>query len=247
MSSAQSQPMVEVRPQEEALATVLSDIALGIGTIIRKDLLVEWRARAQVVALLGFAAVVLLLFSFAVGPDSKALAHHAGGYLWLALLLASTLLLARSMQTEVETGALESLLLAPVRAPAIFYGKAIANTALLGLVSLVAVPIDLAITGATIVSPLPALLVLALGAAGIAAPGTFYAALTARVAGKQLLLPLLLFPLIVPCLLGSVKAMTLTMTGDPMGQLPAWITLLAAFDLIYWSLCGLLFEKVVET
>lgn len=231
---------------QEGLGLVMRDVLAGAATVIRKDLLVEWRARAQLVALLGFAVVVLLLFSFAVGPDSLSLARHAGGYLWLALLLASTLLLARSMQVEVESGALESLLLAPVRAPSIFYGKALANTALLVLVAAVALPIDLAITGAQVVAPLPVALVILLGAAGIAAPGTFYATLTARVAGRQLLLPLLLFPLIVPALLAAVKATTLAMTGDPMGQLPSWLVLLACFDLVYWSLCGLLFEKIVE-
>lgn len=223
------------------------NILHSVVVLLRKDLLVEWRARAQVVALLGFAAVVLLLFSFAVGPDSTMLARHAGGYLWLALLLASTLLLARSMQIETETGALEALLLAPVPAPSIFYGKALANTAVMLLVSIVALPVDLAITGAVLVeSPAWLVLALVLGSAGIAAPGTFYAALTARVAGRQILLPLLLFPLIVPALLAAVKATTLVMTGDPMEQLPSWLLLLACFDLIYWSLCGLLFERVVE-
>ncbi|MCB9777050.1 MAG: heme exporter protein CcmB [Alphaproteobacteria bacterium] len=216
-------------------------------TILRKDLLVEWRARAQAVALLGFAAVVLLLFSFAVGPDSTMLAKHAGGYLWLALLLASTLLLGRSLQTEVETDALEALLLAPVPPAALFYGKALANAGLLVMVALVAVPVDLAITGAGIVeNPVLLALIVVLGAAGIAAPGTFYAALTARIDGRQLLLPLLLFPLVVPALLASVKATSLVMTGDPMEQLPGWIALLVCFDAIYWSLCGLLFEKVVD-
>lgn len=218
-----------------------------VAVVIAKDLRVEWRARAQVVALLAFAAVVLVLFSFAVGPDSNTLARHAGGYLWLAMLLASTLSLARSMQIEVETGALEAMLLVPLRAPAIFYGKALANLAVLLLVALVALPVDLAITGAGLAEPLALLAVLALGAAGIAAPGTFYAALTARVAGRQLLLPLLLFPLLVPALLAAVKASGLAMSGDAMGQIPSWLALLLCFDLIYWSLCGVLFEKVVET
>lgn len=218
-----------------------------VAVVIAKDLRVEWRARAQVVALLAFAAVVLVLFSFAVGPDSHTLARHAGGYLWLAMLLASTLSLARSMQIEVETGALEAMLLVPLRAPAIFYGKAIANLAVLLLVALVALPVDLAITGAGLDAPLALFAVLALGAAGIAAPGTFYAALTARVAGRQLLLPLLLFPLLVPALLAAVKASGLAMSGDAMGQIPSWLALLLCFDLIYWSLCGVLFEKVVET
>ncbi len=224
------------------------NVLAAVGALLAKDLLVEWRARAQVVALLGFAVVVLLLFSFAVGPDSSMLARHAGGYLWLAMLLASTLLLARSLQTETETGAMEALLLAPVPAPAIFYGKALANTGLLLLVACVALPLDLAITGAQLVeSPWPLLAVLVLGSAGISAPGTFYAALTARVAGRQILLPLLLFPLIVPALLAAVKATSLVLTGDPMGQLTSWLVLLFCFDLIYWSLCGVLFERVVET
>jgi len=236
-----------VRPADQGLGELLRELGTGLATVVQKDLLVEWRARAQLVALLGFSVVVLLLFSFAVGPDSNVLARHAGGYLWLALLLASTLLLARSLQVEVESGALESLLLAPVRAPAIFYGKAMANTVLLVIVAAVALPVDLALTGAQIQQLPPVLLAIVLGAAGIAAPGTFYAALTARVAGRQLLLPLLLFPLIVPALLASVKATSLSMAGDPMGQLPSWLALLACFDVIYWSLCGLLFEKVVET
>ena len=239
-------PASSTRASQAGLGSVLAGVLGGVLAVIRKDLLVEWRARAQVVALLGFAVVVLLLFSFAVGPDSMALARHAGGYLWLALLLSSTLLLARSMQNEVESGALEGLLLIPVPAASIFYGKALANTVLLVLVALVALPVDLAITGAQVVSPGVALAVLLLGSAGVAAPGTFYAALTARVAGRQLLLPLLLFPLIVPALLAAVKATTLAMTGDPMNQVNSWLTLLLAFDLIYWSLCGLLFEKVIE-
>ena len=85
-----------------------------------------------------------------------------------------------------------------------------------------------------------------LGAAGLSAPGTLYAAMTAQVRAKQTLLPLLLFPLIVPALLASVKATSLVILGDPMGAIKSWVTLLAAFDLLYWSLCGLLYAKVVE-
>jgi heme exporter protein B len=88
--------------------------------------------------------------------------------------------------------------------------------------------------------------VILLGAAGLAAPGTLYAAMSSRARAKQTLLPLLLFPLVVPVLLSSVKATSLLVLGDPMEQLPSWLTLLACFDAIYWSLCGLLFARVVE-
>jgi heme exporter protein B len=90
------------------------------------------------------------------------------------------------------------------------------------------------------------LLIILLGAAGLSAPGTLYAAMTAQIRAKQTLLPLLLFPLIVPALLASVKATSLVILGDPMQQSGAWIALLGAFDLIYWSLCGLLYGRVVE-
>ena len=85
-----------------------------------------------------------------------------------------------------------------------------------------------------------------LGAAGLSAPGTLYAAMTAQVRSKQTLLPLLLFPLIVPALLAAVKATSLVVLGDPMQQVTSWISLLVAFDAIYWSLCGILYSRVVE-
>jgi heme exporter protein B len=88
--------------------------------------------------------------------------------------------------------------------------------------------------------------VIGLGAAGLSAPGTLYAAMTAQVRSKQTLLPLLLFPLIVPALLAAVKATSLIILGDPMNQSRSWIGLLIAFDAIYWALCGLLFGRVVE-
>jgi heme exporter protein B len=88
--------------------------------------------------------------------------------------------------------------------------------------------------------------IIVLGAAGLSAPGTLYAGMTAQVKAKQMLLPLLLFPLIVPALLASVKATSLVILKDPMGQLTSWIALLGAFDLIYWSLCGLLYGRVIE-
>ena len=85
-----------------------------------------------------------------------------------------------------------------------------------------------------------------LAAAGLAAPGTLYAAMTSRLRSQDVLLPLLLFPLVVPVLLAGVKAMDLVLTGDPMRQLTSWVSLLVAFDVIYWSLCGLLFTYALE-
>ena len=108
--------------------------------VLRKDLLVEWRARAHTVALIAFALNLLLVFSFAVGPDGETLRQHAGAYLWVGVLLASTLLLQRSFLVETESGALETVLLAPAPLAALFYGKALANTAQLMVLCAAALP-----------------------------------------------------------------------------------------------------------
>ncbi len=211
--------------------------------ILQKDLLIEWRARSRLFALISFALTTLLLFSFAVGPDTKTLRDHAGGYLWLALLFSSTALLDRSLRVEEESGAMDSLLLAPTSPTAIFYGKAISNSLQLIMLGLIALPVTLALCDATLTgSPLVLLAALVLGSMGLAAPGTLYAALTARISGQQLLLPL-----IVPALLAAVKATTLVLTGDPMEQSGSWLVLLGCFDALYWSVCGILFGRIVET
>lgn len=215
--------------------------------ILEKDLLIEWRARTRGLALLCFAFIVLLLFSFAIGPDTAALSRQSAAYLWMAVMLSSTLLLSASLQLEVEAGALERLLLIPVPPAALFYGKALANALQLVIIALVSLGVSLVLFDAPAPQELPALVgAVVLGSAGLAAPGTLYSALTARVPAKQILLPLMLFPLVVPVLLAAVKATSLAMQGDPMDQSGSWIILLASFDAVYWSLCGVLFGKVVD-
>jgi len=213
---------------------------------IRKDVLLQWRTRAQVLAIFVFGASALLLFSFAIGPDAEALRLHAAGFLWLALLLSSTLTLAESFQSEMEQHAFEGLLLLPASPRALYYGKAIANWLQLTLVGAGLVPFMVILYDAGTTRLLGLAGILALGAAGLSAPGTLYAAMTAQARARQTLLPLLLFPLVVPVLLSSVKATSLLILGDPMGQLRPWTLLLACFDLIHWALCGLLFDRVVE-
>lgn len=213
---------------------------------LRKDFLLQWRTRAQVAAIFVFGATSLLLFSFAIGPNALALRQHAAGFLWLALLLSSTLTLAESFQSEMEQRALEGLLLLPASPQALYYGKALANWAQLALLGLALVPVTVVLYDAGTLNVLALVGVILLGAAGLSAPGTLYAAMTSQTRAKQTLLPILLFPLVVPVLLASVKATSLIILGDPMGQVRSWSLLLVCFDLIHWSLCGLLFGRVVE-
>jgi heme exporter protein B len=213
---------------------------------LHKEALLQWRSRAQLLGVYLFGATALLLFSFAVGPDSTALRQHSAGFLWLALLLSSTLALAESFGHEMEHRAFEGLLLLGAGPRAIYYGKALSNWAQLSLVGIALVPVMVVLYDAGTMRILDLVLVILLGASGLSAPGTLYAAMTAQTRAKQTLLPLLLFPLVVPVLLASVKASSLVILGDPMGQQGSWMLLLVAFDLIHWSLCGLLFGRVVE-
>lgn len=217
-----------------------------IGAALRKELLIQWRTRSQFMAVFVFGATSLLLFSFGIGPNAQALRTFSSGFLWLGLLLSSTLTLAESFHAEMENRALEGLLLLPSSPRALYYGKALANWLQLTILGIALVPVMVVLYDAGTTALLKLLLIIVLGAAGLAAPGTLYAAMTAQVRAKQTLLPLLLFPLIVPALLASVKATSLVILGDPMQQVPSWIGLLSAFDLIYWSLCGLLFGRVIE-
>lgn len=215
-------------------------------TALRKELLLQWRTRAQAMAVFVFGATSLLLFSFSIGPNAAALRQYAAGFLWLAILLSSTLTLNESYLAEMENRALEGLLLVPVSPRVIYYGKALANAIQLILLGIALIPVMVVLYDAGTTEIPRILLIIVLGAAGVSAPGTLYAAMTSQARSKQTLLPLLLFPLIVPVLLSAVKATSLAILGDPMSQGGAWITLLAAFNGIYWSLCGLLFDRVVE-
>ncbi len=215
--------------------------------LLRKDLLVGWKGRTRLVGLATFGVALLLLFSFAIGPDTATLSKHAPAYLWVALLSASTLLLAQSFQHETEAGALEGLMLIPVSPVALFYAKATANLILLTFLALVLLPLSLLLFG---LEPSWAALaasgVLLLGSAGIVGPGTLYAALTARLASKQVMLPVLLFPLVIPPVIASVKATSLVLFGDPMEELYPWLVLLAVSDIAYWAVSGVLFGKVLD-
>ena len=171
-------------------------------------------------------------------PDDYLRAHADG---WLALLEQ-----ALPEWEYLLEQALEGLLLLPASARGLYYGKALANWAHLALLGVALVPVMVVLYDAGTLRLISLLGVILLGTAGLSAPGTLYAAMTSQTRARQTLLPLLLFPLVVPVLLAAVKATSLLILGDPMGQLRPWATLLAAFGVIHWSIGGLLFGRVVE-
>ena len=215
--------------------------------VLSKDLLLEWRTRTRVSALGFFALSTLLLFSFALGPDTQLLRKNAGGYLWLALLFASTLALGESFRVEQENQAMDGLRLAPTDPRGIFMGKALGNAAMLFILAAVLTPVVVAVYDVRVTMGLaPLLAVLFAGCMAIAAPGTVYAAIAANARARDVLLPLLLFPILIPALLAAAKGLQLVLEGDPMEQLGSWLRLLLGFNVLYWSLGFVLFPRIVE-
>jgi heme exporter protein B len=215
--------------------------------VLKKDWQIEWRTRARLTAIIFFSLATLLLFSFAMGPDISVLRAHAPGYLWLGLLFASVLSLGESFRVEAENQALTGLLLTPVEARAIFLGKVLGNATLLFALSLVLLPVTVALYDVNLTrNPLALISVLFLGTVGISAPGTVYSAISSNARARDVMLPLLLFPVLVPLLLAAVSATKYTLEPDPLNQLGSWLKLLVAFDLIYLSVGFLLFPKVAE-
>lgn len=213
----------------------------------RKELALEGKNHGRLGNLLPFAALVCMMFSFAVGPQPGLLQRLAPGFLWLAVLLASLLGLAESMALEHANRALEGLRLLGVAPAAIFLAKALANWLLLSALALAMLPVAVALYDAPVHGSLLHLVgLIVLGCGAISAPGTLFAALTCELRSRDLLLPLLMFPLLVPGLLAAVRATSLLLLGDPMDELFGWEVLLCGFQLVYWPLCTVLFERVVE-
>jgi len=201
--------------------------------IAAKDARAELRGRHALVSTLFFAAIVLLLFGFALGPDRSRLAEAAPGLLWLALVFAGILAVSRLHLLETDDGALEQLALYPVPRRAIYAGKALAGFAVMGILGLIVLGAVAVLFGASVgESIVPLLVTLLLGIIGIAAVGTFYAGLTVRLPSREVMLPLLMLPVLAPLLLGAVKATTAALAGDPFGELGAWLQLLVAFDVV---------------
>ncbi len=215
--------------------------------VLRKDLLLEWRTRARLNALIFFALATLLMFSFALGPDTALLKKNASGYLWLAILFASVLSLGESFRVESENFALDGLRLIPTDSRAIFLGKAVGNTVMLWALGLFILPFVIALYDVQIKEGVLRMAgLLLLGSAGISAPGTIYAAMASNARARDVLLPLLLFPVLIPGLLAAVKGTGLILEGDPMQQMQSWVSLLLAFNGLYWALGFALFPRVVE-
>jgi heme exporter protein B len=223
------------------------DVLTRAAAIAWKDLLIEARTKQSFNAMVFFAAMVLFIFSFAVGPDTELLQKIAGGLLWVAITFTGILSLSRTYQSEELAGGIEGLRLYPGDVRAIYLGKLAGNIIMLLLVEAVLIPAAAVLFQLEIGPHIWQILGIALlGTFGFSVVGTFYAALTVHLRAREVMLPLLLFPAVVPVLLGAVNATTLVLQGDVLGEAGLWIRLLVAFDVIFFVVCIWIFPVAVE-
>ncbi len=214
--------------------------------VLWKDLLSEWRRRDRVLAMLLFSLLVVAIFHFALADVSEAeLRASIPGLLWIAFLFASVLGFNRAFALELENDALSGLALAPADPGWIFLGKAAANFVLLCLVQVVtaaafSIAFDLPI--APIALPLAG--VVALGSVGLTVVGTLFGAVAVRTRYREVMLPLLMLPVLMPILIGAVRATATLFSGEAAE--PASLRLLLVFDLVYFIVSFLIFEYVLN-
>jgi heme exporter protein B len=219
-----------------------------IRAIARKDLTIELRSKSAFNAVASLGVTILVLLGFALGPDTEALRRAAVGAVWLATLFSGVLAFNRSFQVEIESRALEPLLQYPGPRWTILAGKLASNVVFTFAMVAIIVFAGTVLFGVRIPDAWPSLLlVLALGVTGLVVLGTFYASMTSRSRAREVLLPLLLFPMLVPVLIAATTASTALMGADVMHEAGSWIRLLIAYDVIFLVATFLAFEHVIES
>jgi heme exporter protein B len=215
--------------------------------IALKDLRTELRTRSGFNGVVALGVTILILLGLSLGPDGAALRNAAVGAVWIATLFAGVLAFNRSFQVELESGALEPLLLYPGPRWPIYAGKLLANLAFVGSMVVIIVPVGIVLFGVSVGPRWPTLVgVAALGIFGVVVLGTFYASMTSRSRAREVLLPLLLFPMLVPVLIAATTASRALIGADLMHESGAWIRLLVIFDLVFFVATFLAFDHVIE-
>ena len=216
---------------------------LAVLTILWKDVVLELRAKDIVVSALVFALLVIVVFNFAVTPTPQTVAFVAPGILWIAFTFGGVLGLNRSIALERESGGLHALMLAPVSRDLIFFGKMLGSFLFMLLVEIAVFPVFAVLYNFSLL--LPGLIPVAvLATLAIAAVGTLFAAIAANTRSREVMLPLLFFPAVVPVLIAAVEASTAVLQGD--GAFDRWIPFLLAFDAVFLVVCPFAFQLIVE-
>ncbi len=212
---------------------------------LEKDLRLEWRSKDAINGMLFFSLLVVVLFSFAFDPTMAVSRQISGGILWVALLFASVTALNQTWTRELRHQVLDAQRMAPSPPSALFLSKVLANFLFVTVIQIVLGPLFVVFYNLRALGQgwLMAL-VLPLGTLALVVNGTFFAALSLRTRNREMLLPLILFPISIPALLAMVQATTAILTAESDPGL--WIRMLGGYDVIFLTLCLLLFKTVLD-
>ncbi|MCC6765801.1 MAG: heme exporter protein CcmB [Deltaproteobacteria bacterium] len=213
--------------------------------ILHKDLVLELRTREALSGLVVLMLLVLLTFTFAMDPEGAA--NAAPAVQWVTFVFAGLMAIQRAFLLERENGAWYGLLLCPIDRGAIFVAKMASNVIVLGLAQVVLMALLALLLGASVLAaPAAVLFVNLLGLIGFAALATLFAAISVRLRAREMMLPLLVLPLLVPLVICAVEASRVVMSGGSLASAGAWLRVLAAFDVIFSVAGWMVFEHVVQ-
>ena len=210
-----------------------------------KDVMLELRTKDIVVSVLLFSLLVIVIFNFAINPTPQNVAVVAPGILWVAITFGGVLGLTRAFALEKEQGNFHGLMLAPVGRDAIFFGKMLGIFVFMTVVEVFTYPIFAILFNLSLVVP-ELLLVALLATLGIAAIGTVFSAMAVNTRSREVMLPILFLPVVIPLIIGAVEATGVIIRGEGSGDLLRWLPLLAAFDAVFLVVCPIAFNMVVE-
>ena len=215
--------------------------------VARKDLLVELRSGEIVYTTAFFAVSCVLVFAFGFVKEGRAMEDAAAGILWIAIAFSGTLALGRTFERERQSETLRALLMAPVDRPALYVAKLIGVTALMGIVELLIVPLAALLFQAPLLRhPLMIGMLLAAGTLGFTAVGTLFAAMLVRARSRDVLLPILLYPLTVPVIIAGVRGTAVLLQPEPdLATARVWLSLLVSFDIVFITLALWTFEPLM--
>jgi heme exporter protein B len=217
----------------------------SLSAIVWKDLAAELRSRELLSAMLVFALLVILIFNFALELDAKTRSTVTSGVLWVTFVFAGTLGLNRSMAMEKDRGCLDGLLLAPVDRSVIYFGKTIGNLIFMLIVEVIVLPVYSILYNANLFNP-GLLVTILMGSVGYVVVGTLLSSMAVQTRTRDVLLPILLFPVVIPVIIAAVKASMGFLQGIDMAEIWPWINLLLVYDVIFTAIAYMVFDYVVE-
>ncbi len=218
-----------------------------IFTIIEKDLILELKSKEVVMSMLIFSLLVVIVFSFIFEPGAAYKNDLAAGILWMAIIFSGILGLNKSMMTEITGGNFNALLLAPVDRSAVFFAKVISNFLMLMVMEIITIPVFMVFYSINIFenSLMPAV-ILIIGSYGFSVLGTLFSIISVKSKTREIMLPLLLLPIIIPIILSSIQATNVFILGQNFDDALKWIYLILGFDIIFTAVIFALFDFIIE-